>query len=106
MALAWTVTDKLPLETYSVSLKLWDDAGVMSGQSDFGLRAPGFGWQLAKLPIDGLSPGHYRLTLTIYDWQTGVRLTGMADVTTGDELPIAEIHLPLAPDAPHNHETD
>lgn len=90
VAAAWDVAETVPPETYSVSFKVRDENNDYLAQDDDGLRPAGFGWQLAIIPLDDPSPGPRQLTVTVYDWRTGVTLTGtlMATGTTGDILPV------------------
>ncbi|MAS32652.1 MAG: hypothetical protein CL610_01520 [Anaerolineaceae bacterium] len=98
VAAAWTVDEAVPANTYSVSLKLWpadaaaDSADGFVAQLDDGLRRAGYGWQLQTMPLADVPPGEYALTVTLYDWSTGERLTGSSiDGSQGDELPAATV---------------
>jgi hypothetical protein len=93
VAAAWSVESQIPLNTFSVSLKLWNDAGALVAQSDDGLRAAGFGWQLATLSLADLPEGDYTLTSAVYNWSTGERLAGISDSAQGEELPVAHVRL-------------
>ncbi|MAS32654.1 MAG: hypothetical protein CL610_01530 [Anaerolineaceae bacterium] len=93
-AAGWAVDAAVPPETYSVSLKLWAD-DMFVAQADYGLRAAGFGWQMAAIPLDNVPPGDYQLTATVYDWRTGAALSGQAGDVTGEIVPLLTVSLPL-----------
>ena len=95
LASGWSISETVPPEMYSVSFKLWDEAGEIAAQHDDGLRAAGFGWQLAALPVADLPAGTYTLTATVYDWRTGATMTGSSGDTSGELVPVQEITLPL-----------
>lgn len=98
LAAGWDVSEQVPANTYSVSLKIWpgdNPADSFMAQADYGLRSAGFGWQMAELPVHDLPPGDYRVTLTVYDWRLGPRLLAAAqDGAQGEELTVAHFSLP------------
>lgn len=91
----WSVSDSVPPETYSVSFKLWNADDAFITQADDGLRAAGAGWRLAELPLNDLPSGDYTLTVTVYDWRTGVPLAGQAADGTGEIVPVMTVRLPF-----------
>jgi hypothetical protein len=103
VATAWSVAGDVPPETYSVSLKVQSSRPDVFNQSDFGLRYPGFGWQVTTIPVNNLQPGDYTLTLTIYNWRTGERLAGTSRDTQGEVLPLVSLQLPIDSDVVAYH---
>ena len=93
IAAGWSVSESVPPETYSVSFKLWNAAGDFVTQADNGLRASGFGWQLAKLPVGDVPAGGYTLTATVYDWRSGAVLMG-GDAAV-EIVPVMDVRLPV-----------
>jgi hypothetical protein len=93
IAAGWSVSESVPPETYSVSFKLWNAAGDFVTQADNGLRASGFGWQLAKLPVGDVPAGEYRLTATVYDWRSGATLKSREAAV--EIVPVTDVRLPF-----------
>jgi hypothetical protein len=96
---AWSVDAAVPVNTYSVSLKLWpaESDDEFLSQVDVGLRAAGFGWQLAALPLEDVLSGDYRVTVTVYNWSTGERLIASSESgEQDDELPVTHVMIGAA----------
>jgi hypothetical protein len=70
----WDVGENVPPHHYSVSLKVYNAQGDFVAQQDYELP---FGHMARHLAIfDALDwTGTYTVTISVYDWQTGARLT-------------------------------
>ncbi len=93
VALSWSVAETVPVNTYSVSLKLWDTADNFVAQRDVSLPAAGSQWQLVTMTIEELPAGDYTLTLVVYDWATGERLVAQGAAAQSAELPVSSVKL-------------
>ncbi|MBN1285358.1 MAG: hypothetical protein JXB47_08170 [Anaerolineae bacterium] len=82
---AWSGGDKVPPYTYSVALHVFDADGKFVSQADFGLPVEAYGCYRARIPLDGLAPGVYTLTGTVYNWRDGT------------PLPAEALHAPVEP---------
>ena len=71
---AFTETETLPPETYSVAVHVLDAAGALVAQADSGLPADAFACERHTLSLAGLPAGDYEVRLAVYNWQTGERL--------------------------------
>lgn len=72
---SWRATDA-PADTYSVALHVLDANGELTAQADAGLASLAFSCQRASIDVSALEPGTYRLSVIVYRWQDGVRLSG------------------------------
>lgn len=101
----WWRVARAPLASYSLSVRLIDSAGNLLAQNDGPINHYGQGavdssllepgqlyidWRQLDLP-PGLAAGTYQLTLAVYDWQTGERLT-LANGT--DVLTMRSLEIP------------
>ncbi len=92
--LVWWAAPDVPANVYSVGLHLVDAADNLVAQADYGLPSEAAACRLARLTLDGLPPGSYRLLAMVYDWQTGARLPGLSAAgEAGDRLLLAEVRL-------------
>jgi hypothetical protein len=78
-----------------VSFKLWNDEPEHLALADFGLGYSGEGWYITSMTTENLQNGPYRLTATVYNWQTGERLKGIFGEVTGKEIAFMDLQLPL-----------
>lgn len=77
----WTATDDAPV--YSLALHIEDAAGAFVQGIDIGMTPIVHGCELGMADLRGLPNGDYTVKLTVYNWETGERLSP-ADVTTPD----------------------
>ena len=74
LPIGWQMGTDVPVNTYSFALHLFDQNGAVVAQRDIGLPPRHeFGCQIVD--FDVLPPGDYNLTLTVYAWETGDKLT-------------------------------
>ncbi|MFZ4813281.1 MAG: glycosyltransferase family 39 protein [Phototrophicaceae bacterium] len=71
----WWVGESVAPYTYSVALHLLDETGALVRQADYGLPTAGTHCGFGSLDMAGLPSGRYRLSLTVYAWESGQRLT-------------------------------
>lgn len=88
--LIWAVDKDVPPYTYSVALHVLDASGQLVAQQDYGLPGESLACRQTSIPLDTLPPGEYTLTVAIYRWENGERLTGTVVATReqGDRLPL------------------
>jgi hypothetical protein len=79
--MAWSLSDDVPRETYSVGLHVMDAAGNLAAQADYGLPGRAFQCHEALVDISTLPPGEYTVQVILYAWQTGERITGTLNAT-------------------------
>lgn len=102
LTLYWQVL-QMPTEDYSVFVHFTDDAGIIQAQRDSYPASgslPTSDWQpgaiyadehLVQIPTTASAPAHYRITVGLYDFDSGARLP----VGDGDSLPLGS--LPVLP---------
>ncbi len=90
VTLAWSLGANVPLNTYSVGLHVLDAQGKLVAQKDYGLSVQPFLCQSQMLALNNVPPGSYQLTMVVYAWETGQRLTGSVPETNirAEELPL------------------
>jgi hypothetical protein len=90
VTLAWSLGPQVPLNTYSVGLHVLDLQGKLVAQKDYGLTVQPFLCQSQSVSLTDVPPGNYQLTLVVYAWETGQRLTGSVPGTNtrAEELPL------------------
>jgi hypothetical protein len=91
LMLSWSLGPDVPRGTYSAALHVWDAEGNRVAQYDGGLPDAAYQCQPIQLDLTGVPPGAYQVTLTVYDWVTGARLTGTGFDETGEALPLGTL---------------
>lgn len=94
LPVGWQMGSDVPVNTYSFALHVLDDSGALVAQQDVGLPPNNdFGCQVAN--FDPLPPGNYQLTLVVYAWETGERLTATDTRSgeTGDHLILGSLRV-------------
>jgi hypothetical protein len=86
LMLSWSLGPDVPRGTYSAALHVWDAEGNRVAQYDGGLPDAAYQCQPIQLDLTGVPPGAYQVTLTVYDWVTGARLTGTGFGASGEAL--------------------
>ncbi len=74
--LNWQLQEDVPLNTYSFAISVDDQAGNTLTHRDFGIPGRYDACQVAYVPLEALPAGTYDVSLLVYNWQTGERLSG------------------------------
>jgi 4-amino-4-deoxy-L-arabinose transferase-like glycosyltransferase len=95
VATTWSVGKAVPIDTYSVSLKVFNAEGDLIDQVDFSLPTGKATWQQTPLTTDNWPAGIYDLQLTVYAWQTGAHIIGQrpSDTFSGAEITVHQVTL-------------
>lgn len=85
-----TAAPGTPLDTFSVGVYFFNEAGELAANADYGLQADTT-CRLVRIPP--LEPGHYAVETAVYRWQDGMRLEGVniASGISGDLLPLGTL---------------
>jgi hypothetical protein len=81
---AWTLSENLPRNTYSLAVHILDTNDTVVAQADYGLPAEPFACAMTQIPVQDLAVGDYRVRSFVYAWQDGSRLP----LVDGDEAVI------------------
>jgi hypothetical protein len=71
---AWTLTDALPRNVYSLAVHILDANNNLVAQADYGLPAEPFACFMEQIDVQHLPVGQYRVESFVYAWQDGSRL--------------------------------
>lgn len=74
--LAQNLSDSINPSLYSVALHLENEEDQLVAQADYGLSNESFACHATDIPVRMLPKGVYNLWLIVYEWQTGIQLTG------------------------------
>ena len=96
--MSWIIDPKSLPDTYSIGLHIDNSPGKFVQQADQPLPADAYSCQQTQVQLNSLPPGHYRLMLVIYKWETGDRLNGQVITTgeNGNRLQIGEFDIETA----------
>lgn len=91
----WEIPASIPPGTFNLALHLTpqgSDSPV--AQADHPLPAGNITPLLVALDLSELEPGSYSLYAIVYDWQSGLRLSGSAEQEILERFPLGNISLP------------
>ena len=96
IALLWSVAPNVGAEQYSISLQLWDATGQKVVQQDYGFNTISYPCERLTLDTSALNAATYAVMITVYNWRTGQRLSGVLGgaAPTTDLLPVGSLTLP------------
>lgn len=88
--LAWRLDETVIPDSHSVSIQLQDETGAMLASQDVGIPYDRFVPMQITINRDDLPAGDYTVSLILYNWQTGERLSS----AEGEVLSLGTITLP------------
>ena len=90
MAAPAMAQDTSPWDLRERNAYVLDMQGKLVAQKDYGLTVQPFLCQSQTVSVGDVPPGSYQLTMVVYAWETGQRLTGSVPGTNtrAEELPL------------------